>query len=125
MNNKIKKKQSNLVKNEIDLGVANAGIPADIYRKIPCTIGFTYMRIEVDGTIKPCCVSRFNMENINEKSWQEVWHSHAYYTWREKLLRIHKEKFHLTNPQWSFCQQCSHINRNVEFAEKMTSKEKK
>jgi radical SAM protein with 4Fe4S-binding SPASM domain len=121
---KNKKNKKEIVSQRIDLGVANAGLPTDLYSKMPCTIGFSYMRVEVTGTIKPCCVSRFTMDNINHKEWQEIWHSHSYYTWREKLLRIHQEKFHITQPEWSFCQQCSHVNLNLEFIQRMTNKAK-
>lgn len=97
-------------------GVVNGNVPGDLYQKIPCTIGFSYIRFEVDGSVKSCCVSPFNMGNIHQTSFDEIWHSAAYYSWRAKFLYIQKRKFHLKDAEFGFCQICPHIDINLEFA---------
>ncbi|MBC7713615.1 MAG: SPASM domain-containing protein [Rhizobacter sp.] len=103
-------------------GVINGNLPGDLYQRIPCTIAFTYVRFEVDGNVKACCISPFNMGNINETSFDEVWHSASYYSWRAKFLHIHKRKFHLKDSEFGFCQICSHVNNNTDFAELLNIK---
>lgn len=106
---------SSLEEATFQTGVINGNVPGDLYQTIPCAIGFSYVRFEVDGSVKACCVSPFNMGSINEASFDEVWHSAAYYTWRAKFLHIQKRKFHLKVAEFSFCQICPHVGINEEF----------
>jgi radical SAM protein with 4Fe4S-binding SPASM domain len=103
-----------LEKSQIDFGVANGQFSNDLYQIIPCTIAYTYVRFEVDGSIKPCCVAPMKFGNINEEKFDEVWHSQGYYAWRNKFLRIQKSRFHLKDTEYSFCQICPHIAINLE-----------
>lgn len=79
---------------------------------MPCLIGFAYLRIQTDGNAMACCSSPFSMGNIKENSLDEIWHSHAYYSWRDKFFKIHKTKFHLTDLEFSFCKICPHLIPN-------------
>lgn len=104
-----------LVSNNVDLGVQNANVPTDYYSNNPCTIGYSYIRFMVDGSILPCCVAKHDMGNLKEQDWRDVWHSGGYENFRRKLFRIHKDRFHTNDPEWAFCQQCSHISLNREL----------
>jgi radical SAM protein with 4Fe4S-binding SPASM domain len=106
--------ETNLEKSQIDFGVSNGQVPGDLYQTIPCTIGFTYIRFEVDGSVKPCCVAPMRFGNINESKFDDIWHSHEYYSWRGKFLRIQKTRFHLKDTEFGFCQICPHIPLNLE-----------
>lgn len=99
---------------ELSSRVINGNVPADFYSENPCLIGFTYIRFEVTGNISPCCIAKYPIGNDINKDWREVWHSGAYENFRQKMLRIHKDQFHLTDPEWSFCQYCSHYEMNRE-----------
>ncbi len=79
---------------------------------MPCLIGYAYLRIETDGNVMACCSSPFVMGNINENSLDEIWHSHSYYSWRDKFIKIHETNFHLNNLEFSFCKMCPHLNPN-------------
>lgn len=97
------------------LGVMNANVPSVFYQHSPCRIGFSYLRMQVDGLLKPCCVSdNINLGSIHENTWEEIWFSDQYNAFREKTGRIHLDRYHLKDPDWGFCQQCPHIEMNVE-----------
>jgi radical SAM protein with 4Fe4S-binding SPASM domain len=100
-------------------GAMNGDFSTELMQQIPCTIGFTYTRFEVDGSVKPCCVSPFSLGNINDKSFEEIWHSAEYNAWRAKFLNIHKKKFHLHDVEFSFCQICPHIPINKTAADQL------
>jgi hypothetical protein len=106
----------------IHTGAVNGNLPGKLYQQIPCSIGFTYTRFEVDGSVKPCCVVPYPLANANEKGFDEVWHSSEYNTWRSKFLTIHKKKFHLHDVEFAFCQICPHIPLNQNFAKLLSEK---
>ena len=91
------------------LAIQNAEQPANLYKSIPCTVGFSYIRFEVDGTVRPCCISKYPIGKVSDAtSWKKVWRSAAYQVFREKMFKINEELFHLNDPEFLFCQQCSH-----------------
>jgi MoaA/NifB/PqqE/SkfB family radical SAM enzyme len=95
----------------------DGGITQNLYTKIPCTIGYTYSRIEVDGTMKLCCVSNHTIGNINDGSFEEVWQGPRAEAFRKKLLQINRDHFHLDQAEWGYCRHCSHVSINRENAE--------
>ncbi len=94
----------------------------DPYQKMSCLIGYAYMRIQTDGNITACCSSSFSMGNIKNQSIDEVWHSHAYYSWREKFFKIHKTHFHHTELEFSFCKMCPHLAPNFPLNNLLNTK---
>lgn len=100
---------------EVNADSLNGNYPGNLMSNIPCTIGFTYARFEVDGSIKACCVSPFNMGSLNVSKFDEIWHSSQYYAWRAKFLKIHQRNFHLKDKGFSFCQVCPHLPQNISF----------
>ena len=100
----------------IDLGIRNAGKNISLYANIPCTVGLSYIRFQVDGTVKACCISKHTIGAVSNQHWLKVWHSLGYTAFRNKMLRIHLDKFHLSDPEWAFCQQCSHRETNMKNA---------
>jgi MoaA/NifB/PqqE/SkfB family radical SAM enzyme len=89
----------------------------DLYKKIPCTIGFTYARFEVDGTVRPCCISPSSMGNIFKDKLDHIWNSDQYENWRGKFLSIHKTHFHETESEYNYCKMCPHVPLNQNSAE--------
>ncbi|MBL7713909.1 MAG: SPASM domain-containing protein [Bdellovibrionales bacterium] len=96
------------------IGVLTGDFAIDLYQSIPCKVGNKYLRVQVDGGVNPCCVMGTTMGNIAEKDYHEVWFSDSYSVFRERMENIHHEKFHLTDPEWAFCQQCPHSEVNLE-----------
>ncbi len=86
------------------------------FENLPCSIGFIYLRIMVDGSVLPCCVAKHTVgKNSEAKDWRDVWFSSALNGFREKTKGLHTEKFHLTDPDWSFCNQCPHEHLNLQW----------
>ena len=102
--------------------ITDGGFSENIYKKIPCTIGYVYMRVEVDGRVKPCCISRVATGNMNDNSAAEIWHGKRQQAFREKLEKINVDHFHQYDPEWTFCQQCSHRITNIQNAEILNKK---
>lgn len=96
----------------VELGVMNAS-PAQFYSNNPCMIAYAYMRFEVTGEVRACCIAKHPIGDLKQKNWREIWRSEAYSAFRKKMMRIHKDRFHLRDPEYFFCQQCSNINTNV------------
>ncbi len=97
------------------LGVSTAGSKSSFYDTLSCQIAHEYIRIEVDGKVLPCCISNHALTTLHGQSFYDIWTSGAFETFRSKLARIHIEKFHRTDPQWHFCEQCVHTELNKEF----------
>lgn len=98
---------------KVKTGSINADFPSETYSEISCTIGYSYLRFEVTGSLAPCCIAKHPIGDFRKKSWKEVWHTGSYEAFRRKMERISEEKFHLHDPEWSFCQQCSHLPINI------------
>lgn len=97
------------------LGVSNADVPADYYDQNACHIGYQYVRIGVDGSVSPCCVSPNSLSNLRERKFRGVWSSAALAAFRQKTAGIHRQKFHRTDTEWLFCQQCPHTTLNQRY----------
>lgn len=98
----------------IDLKVADAGYTKDLYSSIDCYVGYKFVRFEVDGVVKPCCGYPHSVGNFLEENWQRIWHSAAMLEFRRKTAQMSVGKWHITTPEWSFCQNCSHRTLNVD-----------
>lgn len=117
MSDVVKKEKNEVVVQELDLDIKNGGVPTDFFSNNPCVVGYSYIRFEVSGNITPCCIAKHTIGSAYEQDWRDVWHSAAYDSFRRKMTRIHLEKFHKVDPEWTFCQQCSHfdLNRDKNF----------
>jgi len=61
---------------------------ADLYRRIPCSIGWTYTEFDLDGTMRPCEYSRLVMGRAGERRIRDLWSSVPYQTFREQALAL-------------------------------------
>ncbi len=41
--------------------------------KKKCILPWTFILIQTDGSVYPCCFSKYLLGNLNEHSWQEIW----------------------------------------------------
>ena len=63
-----------------------------IIDRIPCTVGWTYARITVDGNVIPCCkASEFSLGNLHEDSFSNIWQSPVYAEFRQKAKELSKK----------------------------------
>ena len=112
MSDIVKKEKQEVALQEIKVDVQNGDIPTDFYSNNPCLVGYSYIRFEVSGSMAPCCIAKHTIGSAYEQDWRDVWHSGAYENFRKKMARIHLDKFHKVDPEWTFCQQCSHLDLN-------------
>ena len=62
-----------------------------IIDRLPCTVGWTYARINVDGDVIPCCkAGKFPMGNIFIKPFSKIWEVAPYGEFRQKALELPK-----------------------------------
>lgn len=101
----------------LDVGVMNGEIANDYYQQNPCTIGYSYARFEVTGAVRGCCIAKYPLGDATQERWQKIWNSRRYEAFREKMKTIHQNHFHLKDPDWGFCQQCSHRQSNEQNQE--------
>lgn len=105
-----------------DIAVQNGGTSANYYDHHACNIGMEYMRIDANSDILGCCISKYSMGTLKNKTLKEAWFSDNYSAFREKMSRIHTEKFHRQDPEWLFCQQCPHLTINMKYQQALTFK---
>lgn len=59
--------------------------------RMPCYIGWTFVRILADGTVTPCCKGhRMDMGNLNNEKFCDIWLSKKYNNFRNKALTLPK-----------------------------------
>ena len=102
-------------KSNLNLGVMNGDVPSEYYSNNPCRIGYNYIRFCVNGDVLPCCIAKHEIANVQDTDWLDIWHSSAYEHFRNKMKHIHEDKFFLEDPEWTFCQQCSHLPINMNL----------
>jgi hypothetical protein len=58
---------------------------------IPCTVGWIYSRVMVDGSVIPCCRgSKKPLGSLHEKPFRAIWSSAPYREFRQKALTLKK-----------------------------------
>ena len=83
---------------------------ADLYRHIPCYYGWLSARIEVDGSVYPCCRCYIPLGNIYEKEFADIWKGQTYQRFRKTALHINKNK---TPVDGCYCNRCVHHTANL------------
>ena len=59
-----------------------------LYRKIPCYIGWMYAEFDLDGTWRPCLGSEIVMGHAGEQPLREIWHSPRYRAFRRQAITM-------------------------------------
>jgi len=63
-----------------------------IIDRVPCTVGWTYARVTVDGNVIPCCkASNFPIGNLHKDSFSRIWQSPVYSEFRQKAKELSKK----------------------------------
>jgi MoaA/NifB/PqqE/SkfB family radical SAM enzyme len=94
--------------------VQNAGLAKKLYDKIPCNIGHEYIRFGVNGEVWPCCISKYPLSHNGSSGITKTWQSQSLTHFRKITSEFPKTKQHRNDDDWSFCQQCCHIEINSE-----------
>jgi radical SAM protein with 4Fe4S-binding SPASM domain len=82
----------------------------ELYRNIPCYLGWLALRIDLDGSVYPCCRCYDSLGNIYEQDFEDIWNSEAYSRWRKEAKTINKRKTPVEN---CTCNVCVHHNINT------------
>jgi len=82
--------------------------------KIPCYIGWIFIRVLPNGDISPCCRGVDKpMGNLFENSFEEIWHSSTYEEFRDKALNLPKSDPYFAPIGCYKC--CDNLMHNEEF----------
>jgi MoaA/NifB/PqqE/SkfB family radical SAM enzyme len=85
---------------------------ADIYRKIPCYLGWTHAEFDIDGTMTPCLHSKIVMGRAGEHRIRDMWLSSRYSKFRHQARSM---------PQWGkpvkgcLCNSCCMVKFNINI----------
>jgi len=60
----------------------------ELYRKIPCYVGWLYAELAIDGTMTPCIHSSRIMGRVGEERIADVWRSRRYQELRRECLSL-------------------------------------
>jgi hypothetical protein len=62
------------------------GMPdtAELYRQIPCYVGWTYSEFDLDGTMRPCEKSQIVLGKAGSSKIREMWRSQPYRRFRRE-----------------------------------------
>jgi MoaA/NifB/PqqE/SkfB family radical SAM enzyme len=64
---------------------------ARVVDKVPCSVGYTYARVQATGHVIPCCkAADMPLGNILEQSFEEIWFSDAYDEFRRNAIALPK-----------------------------------
>lgn len=102
------------IRHNIDLclGAFGHGLEtAELYRRIPCYMGWLSALIEPDGTVYPCCRCYVPMGNAFERPFAEVWDGPAYRDFRRRTIRLHRGA---APPESCDCDRCVHHEANIK-----------
>lgn len=81
-----------------------------LYRHIPCYLGWLAFRIDLDGSVYPCCRCYEPLGNIFEQEPESLWNSEVYDRWRKTAKAINKRRTPVEN---CACNTCVHHNLNT------------
>jgi MoaA/NifB/PqqE/SkfB family radical SAM enzyme len=81
-----------------------------VYSKIPCYIGWYFALITAEGSISPCCQCMVQMGSLKEKRFHDVWYSHPYTAFRDKMKRFPERS---DSPEICACDDCSFDKLNI------------
>jgi radical SAM protein with 4Fe4S-binding SPASM domain len=98
-------------------GLRDGVYSKNLYQKIPCCVGFTYSRIEVDGNVAPCCgCLEWSMGNLNEKHFKEIWQGREYSRFRAISKKITQYDGVVRG---CGCETCVHSSANLGIYKKL------
>ncbi len=98
------------IANNIDHTLARYELGREVWRKLPCYIGWFHCRIRVDGTIFACATCDMCLGNLNENSFQDIWNGPAYKAFRRTAIT--REGLTGLTKKLCECGYCCHVGEN-------------
>ena len=87
-----------------------------LYKMIPCYYGWLQPRVEVNGSVYPCCRCYESLGNAYHMGFKAVWHGEAYRKFRKSAIRINKRG---TSVHACGCDHCPHHTANIRVHKRM------
>ena len=73
-------------------GLTTGSYTIDLYKHIPCYVGWRSARILSDGSVIPCCgCYDLSLGNIHDSSFVKIWNSEKYRQFRRQGINIQKD----------------------------------
>ncbi len=90
------------------------GVPdtAELYRRIPCYVGWIYTEFDLDGTMRPCENSRIVLGKAGSAKIGEMWRSQPYRRFRTEGRFLPSRRREVTGCPCNTCSM-SKFNRNL------------
>lgn len=97
------------IKNNIDEVLFRYHIGEDVWEKVPCYVPWFSARIRVNGTVFPCHRSNIPMGNLRRNSFNEIWNSPTFRSFRKTAMTLNglKSLLHLND-----CRFCCFVKDN-------------
>jgi radical SAM protein with 4Fe4S-binding SPASM domain len=84
----------------------------ELYRHIPCYLGWIYAEVDIDGTVTPCIGSSRVMGRVGEQPFGEIWRSERYQAFRREARSMPRRGTPVEGCKCSSCLM-SKYNMNV------------
>ena len=109
----IRKRLNSLsLQHNIDHLMLRYKIGENVWKKIPCYIGWVHSRISADGIAHPCCRCELDLGNLDKSDFQEYWEGPAMRAFRQQTRT--KEGLIALNSNWD-CRFCWHAPDNYRI----------
>jgi MoaA/NifB/PqqE/SkfB family radical SAM enzyme len=83
---------------------------APLYRAIPCYYGWLSMKVDLDGSVYPCCRCYESLGNAHEQGLAGVWYGEAYSRFRREARAMARSG---ASPGMCQCDRCSQPVANL------------
>jgi len=89
----------------------------DVYARVPCYVGHEFCLIFADGQVRFCCGCDLTIDNLNRRSFREIWRGDAYARIRRQALGLPRTR---RAPAGCACfGACPHWRQNVATHERL------
>ena len=100
------------LRHNIDAALELYRVGDDVWKTVPCYVGWVHSRVRVDGTVFTCGRCDLPMGNLTERSFREIWNGERYRAFRRSVSTregLEGMKAHC------LCGYCCHIRGNVQI----------
>ena len=84
----------------------------NLYRTIPCYIGWVHAEFEIDGAMKPCLRSKIGMGSVDRDHIRDMWLSSRYWDFRHAARRMPRSAGLVEGCE---CERCCLANVNIHI----------
>ncbi|MCJ7771634.1 MAG: radical SAM protein, partial [Desulfobacterales bacterium] len=85
---------------------------SELYKHIPCYLGWISIHIETDGGVYPCCGGMVPFDKISNQSVKDIWCGDKYTNFRKEAISINKRKKLVQNCD---CDHCGNFSANMNL----------